>query len=65
MLTTLADLPGLRPPRTELDSTLTIRVSSADRDRLEHAAAELGVRPGRLLRALLRHALEAAGPAEE
>jgi hypothetical protein len=54
----LADLPDLHPrPRRELDSVLTIRLSSVDRERLERAARELGVSPGRLLRAIARQAL--------
>ena len=55
--TTLADLPDLQPRQRELDSMLTIRLSNTDRERLERAAAELGVPVGRLLRAIARKAL--------
>ncbi len=53
---TLTDLPDLRP-RDQLDTTLTIRLTTADREQMERAAAELDVPVGRLLRAIARRAL--------
>ena len=59
----LAALPDLHPrARRELDTTITIRMSSTDRDRLERTAAELGVPVGRLLRAIARQALAETAP---
>ncbi len=61
--TTLADLPDLQPRQRELDTTLTIRMASVDRERLERAAADLDVPVGRLLRAIARRALAEVEPA--
>ncbi len=62
MKTILADLPDLQQ-QPELDATLTTRFTQADRERIESAAQELGVPPGRLVRALVRRALAEAKPA--
>jgi hypothetical protein len=56
----LLDLPDLRP-QPELGATLTVRLTRSDRHRIDALARELGVPPGRLARAILRHALEQAG----
>ena len=53
----LADLPGLRPTPRELGTAMSIRLSRNDRELLERRAAELGVAPSRLLRAIARRAL--------
>jgi len=60
MRASLADLPDLKP-RRELDVTMTIRLSGADRERLESTAEQLGVAPGRLVRAIVRRALADSG----
>jgi len=52
----LADLPELRL-QPELAATLTVRLTRADRERIEHRARELGVPPGKLARAVLRKVL--------
>jgi len=57
-ITDLAQLPDLKPQR-ELDTTFSVRLSAEDRERLGRAASELGVSPGRLLRAIARRALSA------
>lgn len=54
--TTLTELPDLQP-RDQLDTTLTIRLTTADREQLERTASELDVPVGRLLRAIARRAL--------
>ena len=53
---TLAKLSALQK-RCGLDTTLTVRLSRADRLRIERVARELGVPPSRLARAVLRRAL--------
>lgn len=57
--THLIDLPGLKPS-APLDSNFTLRISSDQRQELERAAAELGVPPGKLVRAVLQQALAGA-----
>lgn len=63
MHTTLSDLPDLRPPE-HLDSAITIRIASADRERIERTAMDLGVPVGRLVRATVLRAMEEAGVPE-
>jgi hypothetical protein len=53
----LADLPGLRPTPRELGTAMSIRLSWNDRELLERRAAELGVAPSWLRRAIARRAL--------
>ncbi len=52
----MAELPDLRL-QDQLDTTVTVRLTTHDRKRLERAAAELNVPVGRLLRAITRRAL--------
>lgn len=61
MTATLANLPDLRS-RAELNQTFSLRLSTGDRQQLERAAQELGVAPGRLVRALVRKALAETAP---
>jgi predicted DNA binding CopG/RHH family protein len=63
MVTSIAESYDLRPRKRELDASLTIRIASRDRERLERAAAEVGVPAGQLLRAIVRKALTNTAPA--
>jgi hypothetical protein len=56
----LADLPELWL-QPELAATLTVRLTRADRERIERRARELGVPPGKLARAVLRKVLLETG----
>lgn len=59
MRSKLADLPGVRRGEV-LEEQLVLRVTREDRERLNRAAAEVGVPAGRLARAILRHVLGGA-----
>ena len=52
----LMDLPELRV-QPDLDTTITVRLTRADREHIERRARELGVPPGKLARAVLRKVL--------